>query len=298
MQDRITRETCKFFAKNRRPYDPAHKPDYAASRAAEDARFSRFAPPEGVTVEAGLAGTCPAEFVTGGTNPKNRAVLYVHGGGHVGGSPKSRRPLTFELAGRHGLNVIALDYPLAPEAPYPADLDTCLSAYVWALDRYGAQGVALMGESAGATKVLGLIHKLLDEDLPVPACAVVASPPVWLHARKPDPGVSDPIVDDSTITEIIAAYLQGNKDLLGCPYVEPLARSLVGFPPLLVNYSDIEYLREDSKAAIAAATAAGVKVTEVVGHDVLHTYILDPRVPQAQVALEQIASFIRQRWPV
>ena len=58
-----------------------------------------------------------------------RAVLYIHGGGWVGGSPSNYRALAWRLAERLGCAVFAIGYRLAPEHPFPAGLEDCVTAY-------------------------------------------------------------------------------------------------------------------------------------------------------------------------
>ena len=81
-------------------------------------------------------------------------VLQMHGGGWVMGNAASDRKMAEELANRAGVAVVSVDYRLAPEHPYPAGIDDCVTAADWLLrnaqSQFGTTKVAIMGCSAGS----------------------------------------------------------------------------------------------------------------------------------------------------
>ncbi len=81
-------------------------------------------------------------------------LVYFHGGGWVIGDLETHHPFCQELAGRCACTVIAINYPLAPEHPYPAGPDGCLAAVHWIADHMGDFGpsngkLVIAGDSAG-----------------------------------------------------------------------------------------------------------------------------------------------------
>jgi acetyl esterase/lipase len=128
----------------------------------------------------------------GSTEWQNRLVIFwAHGGGfgsgsaitfatghcevmsHFGSISKSRSPLVY----------FSLEYPLAPHAKYPSQLDSAISAYYWLIQHVGVKNIALGGDSAGATLILTLYQQLLkqsrvDPTLILPKSLVMVSP--WL----------------------------------------------------------------------------------------------------------------------
>jgi epsilon-lactone hydrolase len=85
---------------------------------------------EGVTVEAVDAGGVPVEFVTSADCPAaGRVLMYLHGGGYILGSLDTARPFAATLADTARSRVLAVDYRLAPEFPYPAAIDDSAAAY-------------------------------------------------------------------------------------------------------------------------------------------------------------------------
>ena len=85
--------------------------------------------PGGVRYTPAVVGGVPGEWVEAeGAAPAADTLLYLHGGGFVGCSPRTHRPLTAALA-LQGLRVFVPDYRLAPEHPFPAAPDDALA--VW-----------------------------------------------------------------------------------------------------------------------------------------------------------------------
>jgi acetyl esterase/lipase len=90
-------------------------------------------PPKGVRYTRDTLGGVPGEWVESeraadiATSPRP-TLMYIHGGGFIGGSPLTHRPITAAFA-LQGLRVFAPDYRLAPEHPFPAPLDDVLAAW-------------------------------------------------------------------------------------------------------------------------------------------------------------------------
>lgn len=82
------------------------------------------------------------------TNPQ-RVVIYLHGGGFVIGSPAGYQNLISQLAEHSGAVIIAPDYRLSPEHPFPAAQDDCLQVAEAVLAQYSSVPVCLAGDSAG-----------------------------------------------------------------------------------------------------------------------------------------------------
>lgn len=111
----------------------------------------------GVTVAEHRSGDPAVRIVvtTPATGDRLRpAVLWIHSGGFVVGSPQFEAFLTGQIAREVGAVVVSPDYRLAPEHPFPAALDDCMSALSWMRAHADAIGVdpnriAVGGASAG-----------------------------------------------------------------------------------------------------------------------------------------------------
>jgi acetyl esterase len=87
--------------------------------------------------------------------------VFFHGGGWVFGGLDSHDTLCRELVRQAGVTLVAVDYRLAPEHPYPAALDDCAAATRWVAEHAADLGVdgtrlAVVGDSAGASLAAGV----------------------------------------------------------------------------------------------------------------------------------------------
>jgi acetyl esterase/lipase len=106
-------------------------------------------------------------------------ILYLHGGAYALGSPRMHREFLSRLAKTCRRQVLSLDYRLAPEHPFPAAQEDCLSAYDWLLSQgFAPSEIALAGDSAGGGLAAAALLALRDGQKALPACAVLISP--WL----------------------------------------------------------------------------------------------------------------------
>jgi acetyl esterase/lipase len=130
---------------------------------------------------------------------EDRVLLYLHGGGWVLGSPNGHRLLTTELGWAARMRVLSVDYRLAPEHPYPAQLEDCTSAYKWLLSQgLRPKNIIIAGDSAGGSLTLTSLLKLRDEGIPLPGGAVCISPSTDISFTDDsyfENGETDPILE-------------------------------------------------------------------------------------------------------
>jgi len=112
----------------------------------------------------------PARLWAPHHHPGLPVVLYLHGGGFVLGGIDTCEGLCRQLAVQADVAVLAIDYRLAPEHPFPAALDDTLCAVRWLLDEGRAHGLdperlALAGDSAGGTLAATAAHLCRDEGI-------------------------------------------------------------------------------------------------------------------------------------
>src|SRR5215475_5909742 len=145
----------------------------------QDAFLERLVPmpPKGTqATHVDLDGVKAIAVVTPASHG-GRLVLYLHGGGHVSGSPALYGDFTWRIAAATRARTIILDHRLAPEHPFPAALDDAVTAYRALLtDGADPRRTAVLGESSGGGLVLAMLLKLRDEGVPLPAAAVALSP--------------------------------------------------------------------------------------------------------------------------
>ena len=203
-------------------------------------------------------------------------LLWLHGGGFIGGAAADIDHVCSRLARPAGLTVVSLNYRLAPEHPYPAALlDTC-DALRWLADHGAAIGgdgrVAAGGQSAGAALVAGACLLARDRHLPSAACQVLCYP-----ALDFDQDTESARLFDGVFHSIKPGSWKTDHYLAGQPitaYAAPLrAASLAGLPPALVIGSGRDPLRDDARAYAARLAADGVDVSHVEYDATMHAFL-------------------------
>lgn len=221
-------------------------------------------------------------------------VLYLHGGGYLGGSPWTHRGFTSKLAMRAHVGVFVPEYRLAPQHPFPAALDDALMAYRHMLDRgVPAERIVVAGDSAGGGLAAALALAIKDEQLEPPAGYLLISPEVDLTLT------GDSVAGNSS-TDILPHQIPtdgyvGSHDPAD-PLVSPLFGDLEGLPPMMVQVGGREMLRDSQLAFAQRAAAAGVDVWLHVEPDMFHVWpMLVPQLPVSAAALSRIVAFVEQR---
>lgn len=260
--------------------------------------FGRMFPiAKGVKATDTIAGGVPAQWLTAGTARDDRVVLYLHGGGYVSGSISTHIGLTSRLSGAAKARVLALDYRLAPEHPFPAAVEDALAAYRWLVDEgYDADRLAVSGDSAGGGLTVALLLALRNEGLPQPACAIPLSPWTDLDGRgawrDADPA-TDPICNVATLSGFAADYMKDGD--LRDPLASPVFGDLTSLPPLLIQVGSMELLLSDATRLADRAKAAGVDTTLEIEDGAPHVWHhAVPLLPEAMAAIDRIGAFVQQ----
>jgi acetyl esterase/lipase len=262
-----------------------------------DEVFSKIPCPVGAKKEAIKAGGVPTvKFSTPGSD-NTRAILFLHGGGYVFGSPRSHNDLGEFLARAAGIPVYLLDYRLAPEHPFPAPVEDAVAAYRWLLEQdIKPERIAISGDSAGGGLTLATLFAIRDQKLPLPACGVPLSP--WSDLECTGETMvtkakDDPMVQRDLTRQLSDLYAPGGN--LKDPLISPLHGDYKGLPPLLIQVGERETLLDDSLRVADRAKKAGVDVTLEVEPGQIHVFqIFANRLDEAVAAIDRMAAFIRK----
>jgi acetyl esterase/lipase len=264
-----------------------------------DIRQKKYPIPEDVKIESIHAGGVTAERQTVPDVIAGRVLLYFHGGGWILGSPNSHRLLTIALGKATKMQVVSLNYRLAPEHPHPAPLEDCVGAYNWLLSTgIKPENIIIAGDSAGGSLTLTTLLKLRDDGISLPAGAICLSPStdISIHDNSYfENGETDPILADIGLFWWTIAYLAGKDP--GSSQVSPLFADLEGLPPLLLQVSTCEMLYCDSTRFVDKAMAAGVDVTLETWDDMLHVFPFFGlhELPETKEAIAKIGEFARKQ---
>jgi monoterpene epsilon-lactone hydrolase len=290
----VLRLGLRFLLKRDDPH-----PDIAAMRQHMEA-ITRFIPypPRGTRIDHLTVAGIPAIRVATPQSRGDRHMLYLHGGGYVFGSFRHYRDFIWRIADATEARILCIDYRLAPEHPFPAAVDDAASAYRWLLaDGAEPRRTAVMGDSAGGGLAFGMLLKLRDNGIPLPAAAVALSP--WTDLAMTKPVSSriaevDPMLSIAQGRTFAAAYLGGANPRT--PYASPLYSDPTGLPPSLIQVGSDEILRGDSERMAERLRSAGCEVELQVWPRMPHVWHLFARIlPEGRRGIAQVGDFVRRR---
>lgn len=209
------------------------------------------------------------------------ALLYVHGGGMIVSTLEDYDDRCMHYCTNTGLPVVSVDYPLAPESPYPAQIDDALIALRWMHEKAAEQEwdplrIGIAGDSAGGGLVAGTVLKNRDDNGPHLACQMLVYP--MLDDRNVVPDSRFPkqfqiwtYVDNETGWD---AYLSGLADRSDIPIYAAPARSqdLSGLPPTYIDTGTLDIFHDEDIAYAKKMLADGVTVEAHIWNGAPHGF--------------------------
>ncbi|MER7837593.1 alpha/beta hydrolase fold domain-containing protein [Streptomyces sp. NPDC096040] len=273
--------------------------DLAVIRDIVDSHHKASTEPEGVTYAEVDAGGVPALWaIPEGADP-DKALLHFHFGGSVTASMHSDRKAAGHIAKAAGVRSLVVDFRLAPEHPYPAQLDDAETAYRWLLSEgYEPRSIGSTGHSIGGTLAVMLPLRLLAKGEATPGAIVSVSP--WTDLTINNPSVdknehNDKMLSRATLELFRGAWLQEPGVEFADPRISIANADLTGLPPTTVHYGEFETLADDG--AELGRRLADFKVVSSV-HPMpegQHSFILGAgRVPEVDEAIRQMGQWLRR----
>lgn len=229
----------------------------------------------------------------------DKALIHIHGGGFYGYTSASSYFVTATLADRTGLRVYCIDYRLAPQHPFPAGLNDCVSAYREIVREVAPNKTGLMGISAGGTLILATVLKARDEGLPMPGALASITPATDLTGMGDTYGTLDgldPILAAKSLPFVAKAYA-GDADLKN-PLISPLyAKYTKTFPPTMIQTGTRDLLLSDCVRLYRTMKDGGVDVELSVWEGMWHAFQVVPNTsfPEATAGLKEIADFFGEK---
>ena len=224
---------------------------------------------------------------------RRRVILYCHGGGYTSGGLGFSKVLASKLTRATGLDVLAFDYRLAPEHPYPAAVEDAQAAWAPLMRLgFGARDVVLAGDSAGGNMALVLCLRLRAEGRMLPGALLLMSP--WTDMTCSGESLTeradiDPVLTPEYIYAVREAYA-GSLDPAQ-PALSPLLADLAGLPPTLIQVGTHEILFSDAERLAERMNAAGTECRLEVWEGMWHDFQMYPSKSAAQ-AMQNAAHFL------
>ena len=250
----------------------------------------------------GPAGTIDARlYVPEMTEEPSPLLVYFHGDGWVIGDLDTHDDPCRFLASRSGVRILAVDYRLAPEHPFPAAAEDALAAYEWAtanVETLGADGnrIGIGGDSAGANLAAAACLTARDAGAPLPAMQLLIYPVAEIAGTAPS---------RRTFAEGFL-LTRGDMDWFEDRYLPPgvdrsdprvallEASNLSGLPPTYIATAGFDPLRDEGEAFARRLQEAGVPVALRRHPGLVHTFLnLTAICPTARAAVLEAAGALR-----
>ena len=265
-------------------------------RLAYDAMAGQTLPAPGVVIEPVFDGDLAGYWLRPADAIAGKAVLYVHGGGYHLGSARSYLGFVSQIAAALRCRVFSIDYPLAPEQPFPAAYDAMLRARDWLTVRPDVSGYAAIGDSAGAGLVLAMLGATPAGHLP--ASVVALSPWADLTCTSPslaDPQTHDPVFGPELLPGLATSYLAGAAP--NDPRASPLCHVPDRGPPLLIQVGTDERLYDDAIRYAHRAASGFANVSLEIYEGMFHVFQRDHgSLATARIAIRRAAEFVTEHW--
>lgn len=211
----------------------------------------------------GAAGPIPARLYEPHGGPPGGLLVYYHGGGFVVGDLDSHEATCRLLARWSGARVLAVDYRLAPEHPFPAAADDAWSAFAYAVhgDELGAdpRRVAVGGDSAGGNLAAGVAQRAARDGGPAPALQLLIYPWLDLSRKRRSYELFGEgfYLTEADLDAYAHHYVARATDVTD-PRCSPLlARELAGVAPAFIATAGFDPLRDEGEEYAEALLTAG-----------------------------------------
>jgi acetyl esterase len=229
-------------------------------------------------------------------------VVYLHGGGWTIGSVEQYDPVMRQVANAANAIVVAPEYRLAPEHPFPAALDDCWHALCWTAKNASAFGgdgsrLAVMGDSAGGNLSAVCALQARDAGGPEIAVQVLVYPVTDCDMTTPSyrENRDGYLLTEDEMRWFFHCYTRGDIDPTDWRISPVRIRDLAGVAPALVLTAQYDPLRDEGEAYARRLAEAGVTVQQHRYDGMVHAFFgLSAAFDASRDAIDRAATALRR----
>ena len=226
---------------------------------------------------------------------ENRVLINLHGGGYVLYPGEAGTVEAILMAGFGGYRVIAVDYRMPPDAPYPAAMDDAVTVYKAVLRRTPPRNVAVFGTSTGGGMTLALMLRAKAEGVPLPGAIAPGTP--WSDLTE----TGDSYRANEWLDNVLVSYrgwisraallYAAGRDLHD-PQLSPIYGDFHGLPPAILTSGTRDLFLSNTVRAHRKLRQAGVDAQLQVFEGLSHAqYLSDAQAPETKEVFTEIAAF-------
>lgn len=217
-------------------------------------------------------------------------ILFMHGGGFVVGDLDTHEPFCTYLADQTDLPVLAVDYRLAPEHPFPAAPEDAEAVARWASESpaalgFSVSGLITCGDSAGGNLAIITGQTLAARPAAVPLLAQWVLNP-YIGGSRDWPSVRS-FAEGYMLTEAAMRWFDAHY---AAPADDPRHDCMLGdipMVPLLIHTAELDPLRDQGRAYAEKARAAGAPVQTIEARGMIHNFAcMRLAIPSCQAEID------------
>lgn len=249
--------------------------------------------PGNVKIESISISGVPCMLLRSPACQSKSTIVYIHGGGLVEGSVNTSREWCARLALAVDQPVLSIDYPLAPEYPFPAARDDVVSVCKAVSVETEFVVSSIGADSSGCALALNALIALRDCGIDAPVSCFLLSPSVdfVFRGRSMEFNATTDRVVAREVLEYYARLYAGEYDPASAE-VSPLYADLHGLPRMLIHVEDSELLLDDAVRLAQRIGEKGGVVSLVVSKGLWHVWPTWGDFPEARIAVQQIVDHI------
>ena len=221
-------------------------------------------------------------------------IVYIHGGAFFVGSLSTHRAYLTQVAARTQMQILHVEYPLAPEYQFPDAIEALLRVYKDLLAQgIQAKDIILAGDCSGANLALALALRIRDEQLNQVSGLILNSPFLDLTLTSESIRYNkklDALLSPKALKTGIEYYVPRGYEG-GDAKISPLFAKLDDLPPLFIQVGSKALLLDDAKRLHERAEQAGLNSQLKIYTGMWHNFQLFSWFDEARQALADLAEF-------
>jgi len=244
-----------------------------------------------VDVEERTYGGVPGLFFRPKAGEPRGRIMYLHGGGHIGSTPNMYAYFTSAIASSTGCEVFVADYRLAPEFPFPADLEDALNVLEALLSgEMPHSRLFIAGDSGGGGTACSLIHEAQERGMPKVAGLILYSPEADLSFEH------DSVTENAELDVLpwnipTTPFLHGVNPKSGL--VSAIDQDVAHWPPTFIAYGQDEIFRDSIRVLVEHLAAAEVITDAHEYPGMFHVFpILMPWAAASRAVHRELGAFV------